>query len=119
MQSLAPTLPDLHITVYASQSQLLITGSPNTLRIARELIDKLDALPKMVVLETTIYEVDDGVSNDLGLSLNPTVISTTYTETTPAAPSTGGTAPPAAGPAAVHPDADLDRRAAQLAGLQQ
>jgi Flp pilus assembly secretin CpaC len=97
MQALSPSLPDLHITLYANQSQLLLTGSPNSIRVARELIDKLDALPKMVVLDVTILEVDDTVSKSLGLSLNPTVISTTYSETTPAAPASGGTAPPLLG----------------------
>ena len=29
MQALSANLPDLHITVYASQSQLLLTGSPS------------------------------------------------------------------------------------------
>lgn len=91
MQALSPSLPDLRITIYASQSQLLLTGSPNTIRIARELIDKLDAMQKMVVLDVTIYEVDESVSKDLGLSLLPAVISTTYTETTPVATNGGAT----------------------------
>ena len=97
MQALSPSLPDLRITIYAGQSQLLLTGSPNTIRIARELIDKLDALQKMVVLDVTILEVDESTSKDLGLSLLPAVISTTYTETTPAAPANGGAAPPLLG----------------------
>jgi Flp pilus assembly secretin CpaC len=83
--------------VYGGQSQLLLTGSPNAIRVARLLIDQLDALPKMVVLDVTIVEVDENVSKDLGLSLNPAVISTTYSETTPAAPLSGGTAPPLLG----------------------
>jgi type II secretory pathway component GspD/PulD (secretin) len=97
MQALAPSLPDLHITVYASQSQLLLTGSASSIRVAEELIAKLDALPKMVVLDVTIFEVDESVSKNLGLSLTPAVISSTYTETTPAAPANGGTAPPLLG----------------------
>jgi type II secretory pathway component GspD/PulD (secretin) len=97
MQALSPSLPDLRITIYGSQSQLLLTGSPNTIRIARELIDKLDALQKMVVLDVTILEVDENTSKDLGLSLVPAVISTTYTETTPAAPANGGATPPLLG----------------------
>jgi Flp pilus assembly secretin CpaC len=96
-QALSASLPDLHITIYASQSQLLLTGSPNSIRIARELIDQLDALPKLVVLDVTIFEVDENVSKNLGLSLLPAVISTTYTETTPAAPVSGGTPPPLLG----------------------
>ncbi len=97
MQALSASLPDLHVTVYASQSQLLLTGSPASIRAARDLIDKLDTLPKMVVLDVTIVEVDSSVSKNLGLSLTPAVISSTYTETTPAAPVTGGTAPPLLG----------------------
>jgi hypothetical protein len=97
MQALGPQLPDLRITVYGSQSQLLLTGSPSSIHVAHQLIDQLDALPKMVVLDVTIVEVDESVSKNLGLSLNPAVISTTYTETTPAAPVNGGTAPPLLG----------------------
>ena len=97
MQALSASLPDLHVTVYASQSQLLLTGSPSSIRAARDLIDKLDTLPKMVVLDVTIVEVDSSVSKNLGLSLTPAVISSTYSETTPAAPVTGGTAPPLLG----------------------
>lgn len=97
MQALSPSMPDLHITLYASNSQLLITGNPTSVRVARELIDKLDALPQLVVLDVTIFEVDENVSKDLGLSLLPAVISTTYTETTPAAPASGGAAPPLLG----------------------
>jgi type II secretory pathway component GspD/PulD (secretin) len=97
MQALSASLPDLHVTVYASQSQLLLTGSPGSIRAARELIEKLDTLPKMVVLDVTIVEVDSSVSKNLGLSLTPAVISSTYSETTPAAPITGGTAPPLLG----------------------
>jgi len=96
-QALSASLPDLHITIYASQSQLLLTGSPNSIRIARELIDKLDALPKLVVLDVTIFEVDENVSKNLGLSLLPAVISTNYTETTPSPPLSGGTPPPLLG----------------------
>jgi Flp pilus assembly secretin CpaC len=51
----------------------------------------------MVVLDVTIVEVDENVSKNLGLSLSPAVISTTYSETTPAAPANGGTAPPLLG----------------------
>ncbi len=97
MQALGPSLPDLRITVYASQSQLLVTGSPASIRAARELIDRLDTLPKLVVLDVTIVEVDENVSKNLGLSLQPAVISSTYSETIPAAPLAGGTAPPLLG----------------------
>ena len=97
LQALTPSLPDLRITVYASQSQLLLTGSPATIRVARQLIDQLDALPKLVVLDVSIIEVDENVSKNLGLSLQPAVISSTYTETTPLIPASGGNAPPLLG----------------------
>jgi Flp pilus assembly secretin CpaC len=97
MQALGPSLPDLRVTVYASQSQLLLTGNPSSIRVAEQLIAKLDALPKMVVLDVSIVEVDENVSKNLGLSLTPAVISSTYSETTPAAPLNGGTPPPLLG----------------------
>lgn len=90
-QTLGTTLPDLRVIVYAGQSQLLLMGSPSSIKAARDLIDKLDTLPQLVVLDVTILEVDESVSKNLGLSLTPALISTTYSEIVPAAPVSGGT----------------------------
>jgi type II secretory pathway component GspD/PulD (secretin) len=96
-QALQQSAPDLRITVPANATQLILGGSPNSIRQAKELIDKLDTLQKLVVLDTEIYEVDETTAKTLGLRFITPLLSTTYTETTPAAPASGGNAPPLLG----------------------
>jgi type II secretory pathway component GspD/PulD (secretin) len=83
-QALAANAPDLHITVSATTPQLIITGNPASVALARELLTRLDVAQKLVVLDTQILEVDETVAKDLGLSFPNPVISTTFSETTPA-----------------------------------
>jgi len=85
-QFLAPTAPDLHITVPANSNQLMITGNPNTIRLAKQLIDQLDVAPPQVVLDTEILEVDETLAKNLGLTFNTPALSTAYTEIAPTPP---------------------------------
>ncbi len=96
-QALAISAPDLHITVPANATQLILTGSPNAIRQAKDLIDKLDTLQKLVVLDTEIYEIDESTAKTLGLRFVNPILSTTYTETTPSAPAGGALSPPLLG----------------------
>lgn len=96
--ALQPIDPDIRITVPPNNpTQLILAGTPESIRVAKQLIAQLDVAQKLVVLDTEIYEVDDNASKNLGLSLgdNP-VISTTYTEQTPA-PNVLGVSPPLQG----------------------
>ena len=96
--ALQTVMPDLRVTVPPNNpSQLILTGSPAAITLAKGLIAQLDVAQKLVVLDTQIFEVDETTSKDLGLSLgkNP-VIATTYTETTPA-PAANGVSPPLLG----------------------
>jgi general secretion pathway protein D len=81
--ALGQLAPDLHVTVAANTPQLILTGSPYSLKLARDLIAQLDVSQKLVVLDTEILEVDASVAKNLGLSLSQPVLSTQYTETSP------------------------------------
>jgi Flp pilus assembly secretin CpaC len=82
-QALAPAAGDLHITVSATTPQLIITGNPASVALARELLAKLDVAQKLVVLDTQILEVDETVAKDLGLSFPQPVVASTFSEITP------------------------------------
>ncbi|HZO92838.1 MAG TPA: secretin N-terminal domain-containing protein [Candidatus Baltobacteraceae bacterium] len=92
-QALQAQAPDLHITVPPNGTQLVLSGSPYALRLAKTLIDQLDVEQKLVVLDTEILEIDENASKNLGLSLTTPVLGTTFSETTPYA-ANGGTPPP-------------------------
>lgn len=85
-QFLGPTAPDLHITVPANSNQLMLSGNPYTIRLAKELIDQLDVAPPQVVLDTEILEVDENTAKNLGLTFNTPALSTTYSEISPTPP---------------------------------
>jgi len=93
---LQQSAPDLHVTVPPNSTQLVLTGSPYSIKLARDLINQLDVAQKLVVLDTEILEVDETVARNLGLQLSP-LITSTYSEITPSAPLTGGTPPPLLG----------------------
>jgi len=92
-QALQGLASDLHITVPPNGTQLVLTGSPYSIRLAKSLIDRLDVEQKLVVLDTEILEVDENAAKNLGLSFGVPAISSTFTETTPSSPD-GGTPPP-------------------------
>lgn len=96
LSALQQSAPDLHITVPPNSTQLVLTGSPYSIKLARDMITQLDVAQKLVVLDTEILEVDETVAKDLGLGISP-VIATTYTEIPPIAPPSGGTPPPLLG----------------------
>jgi type II secretory pathway component GspD/PulD (secretin) len=82
-QALAQSAPDLRITVAATSNQLVLSGSPLSLQLARSLIDQLDVAQKLVVLDTQVLEIDENVSKNLGLSFTNPLISTNYAEVAP------------------------------------
>jgi general secretion pathway protein D len=94
-QALAQSAPDLHITVPANSTQLVLTGSPLSIRLAKQLIDQLDVAPPQVVLDTEVLELDETGQKNVGLLLPPALI-TTYSEIPPVG-FNGATPPPVLG----------------------
>lgn len=84
-QALQPLASDLHIVVVANSSKILLSGSPSSIRMAEDMIHRLDILPPMVQLDTEVFEVDENAARDLGLQLpsGGAVLSTTFSEITP------------------------------------
>ncbi len=57
-QALGQLAPDLRVTVPANTNELLLTGSPTSVRMAKDLIAKIDRTPPQVELDTEIFEID-------------------------------------------------------------
>jgi len=82
--------PDLHVVVPNGTMSLIVTGSAQSVRAAKELIAELDVIPQSVVLDTEILELDESSSRNLGLQLGTTSIGTTFSEVQPTPdPNTG------------------------------
>lgn len=94
-QTLQASAPDLHIVVPANSTQLILSGSPYSVKLARELIEKLDVAQPLVAMDTEVLEVDEGVQKQLGIKTSPAVL-TTFTEINPA-PNALGEIPPLGG----------------------
>jgi type II secretory pathway component GspD/PulD (secretin) len=98
-QSLQSQAPDLHITVSPDAPKLILTGNPYSIKLAKDLLAKLDVSEKLVVLDTEILEVDENTAKNLGISLSSIFggdfnIGTLIGESTPAPnPETGITPP--------------------------
>ncbi|HKU67504.1 MAG TPA: secretin N-terminal domain-containing protein [Candidatus Baltobacteraceae bacterium] len=93
-QALSSQAPDLKITVPPNANQMILTGSPYSIRLAKDLINQLDVAEPLVVLDTEVLEVDETVAKNLGLQFSQPVVSSTFTETSPSIPLDGGTPPP-------------------------
>jgi type II secretory pathway component GspD/PulD (secretin) len=87
--ALAGTAPDLKVTVHPNSTRLVLTGSPYSISLAKNLIAQLDVAEPLVVLDTEVLEVDENVQKQLGLKFPTAALSTTYSELTPAAQANG------------------------------
>jgi len=88
-QALSQMAPGLHVTVPANSSEIVLTGDPTSIRLAKKLIAKLDVTPPMVELDTEVLELDDTSARNIGLELPGAVLSTTFTEVMPTPDSSG------------------------------
>jgi general secretion pathway protein D len=84
-QALQQTAPDLHITVPANSTQLILSGSEYSIQQAKDLIAQLDVPQPLVVLDTEVLEIDEGVQKQLGLRFPTAALTTTYSEVPPTA----------------------------------
>lgn len=82
-QALGSMAPDLHVTVPANSSQIILAGSPQAIGLAKDLISKLDAPQPLVVLDTEVLEVDENSARNIGLQLPGATISSTWQEVQP------------------------------------
>ena len=98
-QTLSAAAPDLKITVPPNSTQLVLYGSPLSIKIAKDLISKLDVPQPLVVLDTEVLEVDETDAKDLGLQLpqGGALLSTQFTEQSPSVPADGSVPPPLQG----------------------
>jgi len=69
-QSLQPQAPDLHIIVSPDSPKLILIGNPYSIKLAKDLLGKLDVSEKLVVLDTEILEVDENTAKNLGIQLS-------------------------------------------------
>src|SRR5580698_8417258 len=82
-QALQGSAGDLHIVVPPNSTQLVLTGSPYSVKLAKELIEKLDVPQTMVALDTEVLEVDEGTVKQLGLQFPTAAVSSTFAEVAP------------------------------------
>jgi general secretion pathway protein D len=85
-QALQGSASDLHIIVPPNSTELVLTGSPYSIKLAKELIDKLDQPQTMVAMDTEVLEVDEGTVKQLGLQFPTAAIGTTFSEVPPLYP---------------------------------
>jgi type II secretory pathway component GspD/PulD (secretin) len=82
-QALGQMASGLHVTVMQNSTSLILTGDPSSIRLAKELIAKLDVVPPLVELDTEVLEIDGSLAKNLGFELPNAVISTTFEEIQP------------------------------------
>jgi type II secretory pathway component GspD/PulD (secretin) len=66
-QALQGSAGDLHVIVPPNSTELVLTGSPYSIKLAKELIAKLDMPQTMVAMDTEVLEIDEGTVKQLGL----------------------------------------------------
>ena len=86
-QALQGSASDLHIVVPPNSTELVLSGSPYTIKLAKELIAKLDKPQTMVAMDTEVLEIDEGTVKQLGLEFPTAAVSSTFTEVAPVYPS--------------------------------
>lgn len=69
-QALAPQAPDLHVSVSQDSPQLILTGNPYSITLAKKLLAQLDIPQPLVVLDTEILEVDENTAKNLGIAFS-------------------------------------------------
>ncbi len=82
-QALGQLASGLHVTVMPNTPELILTGDPSSIRLAKELIAKLDVTPPLVELDTEVLEIDGSLAKNIGLQLPQAVLSTTFEEIQP------------------------------------
>jgi type II secretory pathway component GspD/PulD (secretin) len=84
LSALSTAHPELRIIAPNGMQTLIVNGSPQAVKEAKELIAGLDVIPQSVALDTEILELDENSLSNLGLQLGTTTIGTTFSELQPA-----------------------------------
>ncbi len=82
-QALQSMAPDLHITVPTNTSEIILAGNPMSMRLARELITRLDHPQPLVVLDTEVLEVDENAARNIGLQFPGATLQAVFQEIQP------------------------------------
>jgi type II secretory pathway component GspD/PulD (secretin) len=82
-QALQVVTPDVRVVQLPTPGQIALLGPAHSVRIAKDFLDKADAVPAMVILDTEVLEVDETVAKNLGLQFGSGVVSSTFTEVQP------------------------------------
>ena len=83
VQALQQLVPGVRVSALGTPGQIVLIGDPMSLRLAKDLLAKIDITPPLVVLDTEILEIDETTARNLGLLLSQPVISTTFSEVSP------------------------------------
>lgn len=92
-QALQVIAPDVHVIQLPTPGQIALAGPPPSVRTAEDFIAKVDVVPPLVILDTEVLELDESVAKNIGVQLGTAVLSTTFTEGTPAPNASGGIPP--------------------------
>ncbi len=82
-QALQALAPGLRITVPANSAQIVLAGSPPSIRLAQGLIARLDRPQPLVVLDTEVLEVDENAAKNIGLQFPGAVVQSQFDEILP------------------------------------
>lgn len=101
-QVLQSQAPDLHANVVPNSSQIILTGNPYSVKLAKDLLGQLDVPQPLVALDTEILEVDENTAKNLGIQMTsiyggPLSIGSVYGEVQPSPNPYTGISPPLRG----------------------
>lgn len=82
-QALQSMAPDLRITVPANTSEIVLAGNPTSIRLAKDLIERLDRPQPLVVLDTEVLEIDENAARNVGLQFPGASLQTVFQEIQP------------------------------------
>jgi type II secretory pathway component GspD/PulD (secretin) len=82
-QALQGMAPDLHVSVPANTTEIILAGSPMSIRLAHDVITRLDRSQPLVVLDTEVLEVDENAARNVGLQFPGATIQSVFQEIQP------------------------------------
>jgi general secretion pathway protein D len=80
--ALQPIHPEVRVAVERRLQALIVTGTPQAITAAKDLVASLDRPSRQVALEVRVVEVAANALQNLGVALSP-IVGTTLTETDP------------------------------------